>query len=194
MPELPDGRKGWTVKCFVTAMPSPRLVMLGLLLSALGGLCLVTLASAHERPGVEGPRGMAPAGGSEAPGPLLPPLAGPHADHLLELVAATPQQRERIRQIMATTRTEALPDEAAWRADRARLETLFAAPQVDAAAVESLRQARAVRQDALARRMTAAAVEAANVLDAAQRQRLLQALARGPADRRAGPAPAASQP
>ena len=57
------------MKSTVTAMPSLRLVMLGLLLSALGGLGLVALASAQERPAPQAAHGAVPAGSAPAQNP-----------------------------------------------------------------------------------------------------------------------------
>lgn len=153
---------------------SSRMVLLGLVLSALGGLGLVALASAHE--GAGGPAG---AGGARhammrmGPPPigLLPP-PGPMLDRLLDDVKATPAQREQLRQISEAAAKDLQAQRDAGQAEREQMLTLFTQPQVDAKAAEALRQQMLARHDAASRRITQAMVDSSQVLTQAQRQQL----------------------
>ena len=165
------------------AMPrTARLAVLGLLLSAVGGLGLVALASAHERPrdALDGPPSV-PAGGGWGRGPGMDGwMAGPPLDRLLDDVNAGATQREQVRKILGGLRDDLASQREARRADQDRMRALFTAPRADAAAVEALRQQAAARQDAGARRVSEAMVAAANVLSVEQRQQVLERMKRRP--------------
>ena len=151
-----------------------RWVVLGLSLSAAGGLGLVALASAHEAPrdAATPPRLGPPMGAVHGqPGALpgLPPLGGPAMAHLLEVVKATPDQRASIERIRAQLQEDLRQDPAAIRADREQWMKLLTAPQVDASAVEALRVRADQRHAEVSRKTTAALVAVSGVLTPAQR-------------------------
>lgn len=146
-----------------------RLALLGLVLSALGGLGLVALASAHDRPFPNGP--------ADAPRPPPPPgppgwPGGPGLQRLLDDAGANADQRTRIEELLAPVRESAVDDRMQERTDRERLMALFQAPVVDVQAVEAVRAGMARRHEAAAKQQMAALVAAANVLSLSQRQML----------------------
>jgi protein CpxP len=160
--------------------PLWRFVALGLLVSAAGAFGIVNMASAHSPAEASEPRHHGRAG---LPGlPLLAP--GPALDRLLDQVQATDAQREQLRQIAAGARADLRAGAESRRLDRARMGELFAQPVVDEAAVEALRQKMLDRHDQASKRAQAAALQAAKVLTAEQRQALVAQLQREPAERR----------
>jgi protein CpxP len=147
-----------------------RVALLGLALSALGGLGLVALASAHDGPVPPGLAGGPPT--APPPGVLGLPSGGPALQRLLDEAGASPAQRVQIDKLLAPAREPATDQRAEDRADRERLAALFTAATVDAQAVEALRARMAGRHEAASQRLTAAVVAAANVLSPAQRRQL----------------------
>ncbi|WP_374675045.1 Spy/CpxP family protein refolding chaperone [Ideonella sp.] len=189
-----------------------RAVAVALAVCGVGAFGLIQLAKAHDAPHGRAFHAMAPA----ALPPAGLPLGGPMAEHLFDEIGATADQRARLQQIADGLRQDlaAAHDRGrdAAQAEHARLAALFAAADVDAAAVERLRRDALARREAdgqvTSQRITQALLEAAQVLSPAQRQqvaaRLAQMPVRGPAGRHgdgprghrhgAGPAPAASAP
>jgi protein CpxP len=132
--------------------------------SALAALlCLGTL-SAQARPGghMGGP-GMA---------------GGPPIEHMLESVDASDAQRAQIKQIMKSAREDLKPQHEALQRLRSEGQTLLAAPTIDAAAIEALRQQSQVQHEAVSKRMSQALVAAANVLTPDQRAKLAERMAK----------------
>lgn len=140
---------------------------------------------AASQPGM-GPRGpgrMGP-GGPGGPGGQNGHMGpgGPEGRHggmgthfnerLLNLAKATPEQRQQIRQIMQSARTDIRALREAGRADHQQMRQQFVQPKIDAAAVETLRQKMLSQHDKVSQRYTKALVDAANVLTPEQRQQL----------------------
>lgn len=154
-----------------TLTPAWRYVALGLVVSAAGAFGIVNMASAHDRaepppPGMM--RGMAGPGGG------MLPLMGPMLDRMMDDVKATPEQREKLRQIALSAQADLKAPAEAGRADHAKLAQLFTQPAIDPAAVEALRQQMLARHDQVSKRMNVAMLDAAKVLTLEQRQTLAE--------------------
>ena len=159
----------------LTAMPRPlRAVALGLALSAVGGLGLVTLAASADelRPP---PPGMAGRGPMMLPGL---PFAGPMADKLFEQIEATPQQREQLRQISEAAAADLKAQHESARGEREQMMQVFTQPVVDAKAAEALRKQMLARQDTASKRLTQALLDSAKVLTVDQRVKMAELLKR----------------
>lgn len=97
-------------------------------------------------------------------------------ERALDAVDATAEQKARIEAIAEATFDELAPGMATWRDTRGELAALLAAPEIDAAAVERLRAARVAAIDAASKRVATSLVEAAEVLEPAQRAALAKQL------------------
>lgn len=149
-------------------LPAPwqRLLPLALAttLAALAGLSHAQPADgaapgprhAVHHPGGHGGHGMAPG---------LPGRA-------LDAIGASSEQKAKIREIFEAARQDLRPDPGARRAEQAQLAEILAAPQIDAAAAEALRQKREARHEAASKRMLQAMIDAHQVLTPEQRQKL----------------------
>jgi protein CpxP len=147
------------------------------LLVALAG-ATATLAQAQPMPGhaasaagEHGPRHagmhrMAPGG---MMGPMLP-------ERLLDEVGASPEQKTKVRDIFKAAQADMAKQHEAGRELHRQMAQAMAAPQVDAAAVEALRQKQLAQHDAHSKRMVSAMLEAGAVLTPEQRQKLAQRL------------------
>lgn len=90
----------------------------------------------------------------------------------LDAVDATPEQQERIMAIAGAAHDELAPMMAELREARGELAGLLAEPVIDTAAVEELRTSRMAALDTATERAVAALLEAAEVLEPAQRAAL----------------------
>lgn len=99
--------------------------------------------------------------------------AGMHlSDRMLDRIKATPEQRTQIRSIMDAARKDLQGQREAGRALREQQMQLFTQPNVDANAVEALRQKQLAQHDQTSKRMMQAMVEASRVLTPEQRSQL----------------------
>ncbi|MFZ5520012.1 MAG: Spy/CpxP family protein refolding chaperone [Pseudomonadota bacterium] len=208
-----------------TATPVTRL---GLALGAgvLGAAALWSATQAHAQP-VPAPASAAAA--SVAPPPAPPeargerppfrhmerggdhrwsPGAGPmgwadprRLDRLLDRVKATDTQRTRIHEIAAQAAKDLQGQREAGRKLHEQMTALLTAKDVDARAVEKLRQQMVAHHDQASKRMTTALVDASKVLTPEQRVQVAQHLQDRQArrderrgDRRDGPGPRAGVP
>lgn len=127
--------------------------------------------------------------------PAQPGRPGGHADHrghmmggehghhgggmdmkwsgrMLDAVKATPEQRAQIQKIMEGARTDLQAQREAGRALRGQLMQTMAQPNIDANAVEQLRQKMLAQHDQVSKRRMQAMVDAARVLTPEQRRQL----------------------
>lgn len=103
---------------------------------------------------------------------------------VLDAVDATDEQEERIFAIIDATRAELRPMMREFRDTREAVAGLLGAGTIDRAAAEKLRAERIARIDEASRKMTAAILDAAEVLTPEQRARLLEQFReRGPGPR-----------
>ncbi|MCY4756949.1 Spy/CpxP family protein refolding chaperone [Pelomonas aquatica] len=134
---------------------------------ALGGL------AAQAQPGPD--RHGAPPDMMEA-GPF-----GGHLGHLLDLANATDAQRSQIEAIFKAARQDLAGQRDAGRQLREQWVALFAATNVDAVAIESVRAQMSAQHDAASKRMSQAGIDAARVLTPEQRGKIAEAVKKHPA-------------
>ena len=154
------------------ARPTRQLVAT-LALALAGGLVGALSLPATAQPAGPGPgmhRGQHDgprAGGHGGAGPMMA-----MSERMLDQVSATTEQRAQIRQILQSAATDLKSQRDAARGLREQQLALLAAPTVDAAAVEVLRQKELAQHDTVTRRMTQAMVDASRVLTPDQRSKL----------------------
>jgi len=93
-------------------------------------------------------------------------------DRMLDGLNATDAQRTQIKQIASAAAKDLGEQHETSRELREKAAAIFAAPTVDAAAAESLRQQMLAQHDASSRRMTQAMLDASAVLTPEQRAKI----------------------
>ena len=115
-------------------------------------------------------------------GPGMGAMGGPglfmgrpeQMDRMLERLGATDAQRTQIRQIALAAATDLRAQHEAGRGLHAEGLQLFAAPTIDARAVEALRQRSLAQHDQVSKRATQAMLDIANVLTPEQRTKMVE--------------------
>jgi Spy/CpxP family protein refolding chaperone len=92
-------------------------------------------------------------------------------------VKATPEQRAQIQKIMESARTDLQAQREAGKALRTQLMQAMAQPNIDANAVEQVRQRMMAQHDQVSKRRMQAMVDAARVLTPEQRRQLAERMA-----------------
>jgi Spy/CpxP family protein refolding chaperone len=140
-------------------------------------LALATLAAAGSAASTAvwaaGPGGRGPDMPMGAMG-MMGTMGGPGLTRALEQVGATADQRSQIEQIHQAARADLRAGHEQGRALHEQMRELFLQPEVDATAVESLRQRMMARHDQASQRMTQAMLDVGRVLSAEQRQQLAE--------------------
>ena len=108
-------------------------------------------------------------------GMMLP--HGPMLDRVLDDAKVSAAQRAQVHQIFDAADADLKQARPAERADHEQMRQLFAAPVVDAAAIEAVRERIEARRDAQSRRVTQAMIDVAGVLSADQRQAIAARMA-----------------
>ena len=139
-----------------------KLMLMSLLVAASSAVAL----SAWAQPG-PGHHGGGP--GMMWGGPMG---GGRGIDHMLDGLNATDAQRSQIKQIFQTAATDLKAQREQGRALRERQMQIFAAPNVDAGAAETVRQQMLQQHDQSSRRMLQAMLDASKVLTPEQRAKL----------------------
>ena len=146
------------------------------LLAALSG-AVMTPAQAQPAGAAGRPGGM----GAEGPHHAMAHRMGPGmaggtmlSERLLDAVGASADQKARIKDIMGRARDDSHQQRQADKALHAQMMALMAAPQVDAAAAEGLRQQLQARRDSASKRHLQAMLDAGAVLTPEQRQKLAE--------------------
>jgi len=98
-----------------------------------------------------------------------PEHVGRMVDHMLDGLNATDAQRSQIKQIATAAAADLKAQAEAGRALRERAMQVFTAPNVDANAVEQVRQQMLQQHDQMSRRMSLAMIDIARVLTPEQR-------------------------
>jgi len=151
-----------------------------LLVSSLlvGGAALSALA-VHAQP-------MQPGGPGSHEGHRSHMMGGHHgggdmgmkmSGRMLELVKATPEQRAQIQKIMDGARTDLQTQREAGKGLRGEFMATMAQPNIDAGAVEQIRQKMLAQHDQASKRRMQAMVDAARVLTPEQRKQLSERMA-----------------
>jgi protein CpxP len=153
---------------FGTAGLKMRLLWIGMLLAVLSTLAVTAWAQPMMGGGM-GHRGM---GGDGMMMGGSPERMGRMMDHMLEGLGASDAQRTQIKQIAQSAAADLKAQREAGRGMHERALQLFTAPNVDAGAVESMRQQMLARHDQASKRITQAMLEIARVLTPEQRAKL----------------------
>jgi Spy/CpxP family protein refolding chaperone len=95
-------------------------------------------------------------------------------DRMLQGLNATEEQRSQVKRIAGAAATDLRAQHEAGRSLHEQGLQLFAAPVVDARAVEALRQKRVAHHDQVSKRMTQAMLEVSAVLSPEQRAKLAE--------------------
>lgn len=151
-----------------------------LLVSSLlvGGAALSALA-VHAQP-------MQPGGQGRHEGHRSHMMGGHHgggdtgmkmSGRMLDLVKATPEQRAQIQKIMDGARADLQAQREAGKGLRGEFMATMAQPNIDAGAVEQIRQKMLAQHDQASKRRTQAMVDAARVLTPEQRKQLSERMA-----------------
>jgi Spy/CpxP family protein refolding chaperone len=131
----------------------------GAIASALAFSGLAAQAQGH--PGHDGFRGH------EGAGMMI-------GEHMLDAADATDAQRAQIKTIMEAARADLKNQREAGRKLHEQALALFAAPNIDAAAIEALRVQGQQLKEQASKRMSQAMIEAARVLTPEQRAKLAE--------------------
>ena len=119
-----------------------------------------------------GPPGLGPGGPDAMMGD--PAHFGRMADHLLKGLDVTEAQRTQVRQIAQAAAADLKPQQEARRALHEKGLQLMAAPTLDAAAAEAVRQQMLAQQDQAGKRMLQALLDIGRVLTPEQRVALAE--------------------
>jgi Spy/CpxP family protein refolding chaperone len=167
-----------------------QVVLAGMVMTLLAVIGLSVWAQPGPPPqGEQGPGAQWPGMGERGPGWMhhggmhdgmgggmqfrgSPEHIGRMVDHMLDGLDATDAQRNQIKQIAGAAAADLKAQAEAGRALRQRALQAFTAPNVDAAAVEQVRQQMLQQHDQMSRRMTQAMLDVARVLTPEQRARL----------------------
>jgi protein CpxP len=105
-------------------------------------------------------------------------MEGGHVEHLLAAVDATDAQRAQVKSIMQAARADLKAAFTAARDLHKQTVALYAAPAIDANAIEALRVQGQALHEQISKRMSQAMIAAANVLTPAQRAAFAAKMAR----------------
>lgn len=107
-------------------------------------------------------------------GPMGGPMSGPMSGRLLDAVKATPEQKQRIQAIQDAARQDLRKLHDGQREMRQQMMAALAAPTIDTARIEALRQQELARHDQASQRLQLAMIDAAQVLTPEQRAQLAE--------------------
>ena len=166
----PTARTTWTTR--TPRIPRAMRLLLGTAVIALaGGLSQAVVAAPAEGHGGHGGPGMG-MGAGMGTGMGMGLFDGRHAERMLDSVNATPDQRTQIKQIVVAARTDMAAQRDASRKLHEQSQSAFAQPNVDARAVETLRQQMLAQHDQASKRMTQLMLDVSRVLTPEQRKTL----------------------
>jgi Spy/CpxP family protein refolding chaperone len=147
--------------------PLTRWLLTGAIVIALAATMVSAQAQGHHGggPGADSGAGIMMFGGS-------PEHVGRAVDHLLDGLGATDAQRSQVKQIATVAAADLKTQHDTGRSLRQKGMQLFAAPSVDAAAVESVRQQMLAQHDQASKRVMQAMLDVSKVLTPEQRAKL----------------------
>lgn len=139
------------------------------------GVLVVAAASAAVSAHAQG-HGPGMAGGGAGPGMMMfggsPEHVARAVDHMLDGLSATDAQRSQIKQIAQAAAADLKTQRDGNRGLHEKALQLFAAPMIDAAAAESLRQQMQAQHDQSSKRMLQAMLDVGKVLTPEQRAKI----------------------
>jgi Spy/CpxP family protein refolding chaperone len=140
-------------------------------------IAVLIVAAAGAAVGVQA-QGMGEHGRGPGSGMMLfggsPEQIGRGVDHMLDGLGVTDAQRGQIKQIAIAAATDLKAQHEAGRALRDQGMQIFAAPTVDAAAAESLRQQLLTQHDQASKRVLQAMLDVSKVLTPEQRAKMAE--------------------
>lgn len=168
-----------------------RLLVATAVLALAGGLGQTAIAMPGGGPGygMHGGYGPGPGMGMMGGGPGMGTgtgtgtgmgmgtMGGPGAARWLDGVGATAEQKAQLQAIHEAARKDMQAIRQSGNALRDQMRTALAQPNVDAGAVETLRQQMLAQHDAASRRMTQAMLDASKVLTPDQRKQMSEQFA-----------------
>ena len=108
-------------------------------------------------------------------GPAMMFGVGPHmTGHMLDSVGASDAQRAQIKQIVQAAMQDLKAQRVAGRQLREQGLALFAAPVIDANAVEAVRQQMSAQHEQMSKRMSQVMIDVSRVLTPEQRAKLVE--------------------
>ena len=155
------------------------------LVMALAG-ATAGLAQAQPTSGMSGMSGTSGMSGKDAMAPRHGAQQAAHHPHggeggmmmmserMLDSVGASAEQKSRVRDILKTAQDERRQQREAGQAQHQQMLQLLSAPQIDAAAAESLRQQQQARHDAASKRMLQDMLDVQAVLTPEQRVKMAE--------------------
>lgn len=148
----------------------------GMLLAVAGTLALSAWAQSEPAQAGFGGAPRMHHAGMGGPGMFMgrPEQLSRMVDHLLDGVGASEAQRTQIKQIVQAAAADLKAQHEAARGQHDKGLQLLAAPTIDTAAVESLRQQAEAQHDQASRRVTQGLIDVAKVLTPEQRSKLAQ--------------------
>ena len=146
-----------------------RLLWIGMLMALLSTLAVTAWAQPMMGGGMGGHHGMG-GGGMMMGG--SPERMGRVLDHMLDGLGATDAQRAQIKQIAQSAAADLKAQRDAGRGLHQRALQLFTAPNVDAGAVESVRQQMLAQHDQASKRISQAMLDISRVLTPEQRAKI----------------------
>ena len=138
------------------------------------GLLFAALAAAGQVHAQPGPPDTARGGGHGAMFGASADRVGRMVDRMLDGINATDAQRTQIKQIVGAAAADLKAQREAGRGLAQRRMQIFAAPNVDPAAAEQMRQQMLVQHDQASRRITQAMLDASRVLSPEQRAKIAE--------------------
>ena len=143
------------------------------------GVLVVAAAGASVSVQAQGMGGHGRGGPGPGPGMMMmfggsPQQIGRGVDHMLDGLGVTDAQRGQIKQIAIAAATDLKAQRDAGRALRDQGMQIFAAPTVDAAAAESLRQQMLTQHDQASKRVLQAMLDVSKVLTPEQRAKMAE--------------------
>jgi Spy/CpxP family protein refolding chaperone len=162
-------------------LPPMRLLLATLVVAVAGSMAQTAIAGPHG--GMGGHDTMADRGHHEGMmgGPGMVGMGGMHQprhmDRLLDSVNATAEQRAQIKQITDAARADLNAQRDTGRKLHEQGQALFLQPNVDARAVEALRQQMLAQHDQASKRMTQAMLDVSKVLTPEQRKAMGERMA-----------------
>jgi len=159
------------------AAAAPRQVFSFVARFAATGVLVIATAGAAIDAHAQG-MGMGGHGQGSGPGMMMfggsPEHAGRGVDRMLDGLGVSDAQRAQIKQIVVAAATDLKAQREASRALHEQGMQIFAAPTVDAAAAESLRQQMLAQHDQASKRMLQAMLDVSKVLTPQQRAKMAE--------------------